>query len=194
MLCLQNRTQLYRGQMKESKPGKLVHHSTYLTTPPEWLGPRFIVDADHLNATNLTGYRHEYLGEVVGSGNAVFENLRIEEIKDDQIKGFDRILSGVDWGWYPDPWAWNRMYYDHSKATLYIYDELTRNRTSNADTAKLPMRPSLKTSIRLAMFSSSLIEASRVISAMFRDICSKFCSKFGRFQEILSREYKKRNP
>lgn len=121
----------------ESKPGKLVHHSTYLTTPPEWLGPRFIADAEHLQTTNPTGYRHEYLGEVVGSGNAVFENLRIEEIKDDQIKSFDRILSGVDWGWYPDPWAWNRMYYDRNKATLYIYDELTRNRTSNADTAKL---------------------------------------------------------
>lgn len=121
----------------ETKPGKLVHHSTYLTTPPEWLGPRFIADAEHLKETNPTGYRHEYLGEVVGSGTAVFENLRIEEIADDQIKQFDRITNGVDWGWYPDPFAWNRMQYDAGRRTLYLFDELTRHRTSNRDTADL---------------------------------------------------------
>ena len=121
----------------EAKPGKLVHHSTYLTTPPEWLGPRFLADAEHLKATNETGYRHEYLGEVVGSGTAVFENLHIEEITDEQIETFDHITSGVDWGWYPDPWAWNRMHYDAARKTLYIFDELTRRRTSNEDTGKL---------------------------------------------------------
>lgn len=121
----------------ESKPGKMVHHSTYLTTPIEWLGPRFIADAEHLQKVNPVGYRHEYLGEVVGSGTAVFENLCLDAITDEQIKEYDRLLSGVDWGWYPDPWAWNRMYYDKNKSTLYIYDELTRTRTSNADTAAL---------------------------------------------------------
>lgn len=121
----------------EKKAGKLVHHSTYLTTPVEWLGPRFLADAEHLKETNPTGYRHEYLGEVVGSGTAVFENLRIESITDKQIKDFDRITSGVDWGWFPDPWAWNRMHYDAARKTLYLFDELTRHRTSNEDTAEL---------------------------------------------------------
>lgn len=121
----------------EKKPGKLVHHSTYLTTPAEWLGPRFLADAEHLKEVNPTGYRHEYLGEVVGSGTAVFENLRIETTTDKQIANFDRITSGVDWGWFPDPWAWNRMNYDAPRKTLYLFDELTRRRTSNQDTAKL---------------------------------------------------------
>lgn len=121
----------------ESKPGKLVHHSTYLTTPPEWLGPRFIDDAEHLKSVNETAYRHEYLGEVVGSGTQVFENLDIAAISDYQIMQFDRILSGVDWGWYPDPFAFNRMHYDAGRKTLYIFDELTRRRTSNRDTAEL---------------------------------------------------------
>lgn len=125
------------GYALEAKNKKLVHHSTYLTTPATWLGPVFIEDAEHLKATNETGYRHEYLGEVVGSGTAVFENLRIEQIADDQIKGFDRVTSGVDWGWYPDPWAFNRMHYDAARKTLYLFDELTRRRTSNQDTAKL---------------------------------------------------------
>ena len=121
----------------ESKPGKLVHHSTYLTTPPEWLGPRFIDDAEHLKSVNETAYRHEYLGEVVGSGTQVFENLGITAISDYQITQFDRILSGVDWGWYPDPFAFNRMHYDAGRKTLYIFDEVTRRRTSNRDTAEL---------------------------------------------------------
>ena len=123
----------------EEKPGKLVHHSTYLTTPPEWLGPRFLADADHLKATNPTAYRHEYLGEVVGSGTQVFENLQLRDIPDEEISQFDRITNGVDWGWYPDPWAWNRMHYDAARRTLYLFSELTRHRTSNQDTAALLM-------------------------------------------------------
>lgn len=123
----------------EEKPGKLVHHSTYLTTPPEWLGPRFLADAEHLKSTNPTAYRHEYLGEVVGSGTQVFENLRLRDILDEEISQFDRITNGVDWGWYPDPWAWNRMHYDAARRTLYLFSELTRHRTSNQDTAALLM-------------------------------------------------------
>lgn len=121
----------------ESKQGKLVHHSTYLTTPSEWLGPRFLDDAEHLKATNETAYRHEYLGEVVGSGTQVFENLEIRTITDEELGRFDRVISGVDWGWYPDPWAWNRMNYDAGRKTLYLFDELTRRRTSNRATADL---------------------------------------------------------
>lgn len=121
----------------EPKQGKRVHHSTYQTTPADWLGARFLNDAEHLKETNETAYRHEYLGEVVGSGTQVFENLEIETISDYQISQFDRILNGVDWGWYPDPWAFNRCYYDAARRTLYIFDELTRRRTGNRETAAL---------------------------------------------------------
>lgn len=116
----------------ESKPGKLVHHSTYLTTPQEWLGPRFLADAEHLKDTNQTGYRHEYLGEVVGSGNAVFENIRIEPISDKQIGGFDYRYFGQDWGWYPDPNQFVASCYESGSKTLYIYEEFRGNRQSNA--------------------------------------------------------------
>lgn len=121
----------------EAKPGKMVHHSTYLTTPKDWLGPRFLADAEHLKATNETAYRHEYLGEVVGCGTQVFENLDVREITGTEIAEYDRIYNGVDWGWYPDPWAYNRVHYDAGRRTLYIFDELTRRRTSNQDTAAL---------------------------------------------------------
>ena len=36
----------------EAKPGKVVHHSTYLETPPGWLGERFLAEAEHLRLPN----------------------------------------------------------------------------------------------------------------------------------------------
>lgn len=120
----------------EAKPGKRVHHSVYLDVPREWLGERFLADAAHLEEVNPLAYRHEYLGEVIGSGTQVFENLKLETITDAQIAQFDRIYNGVDWGYYPDPWAWNRMHYDAARRTLYIFDELTARRASNIQTAQ----------------------------------------------------------
>ncbi|WP_036201416.1 phage terminase large subunit, partial [Megasphaera sp. BL7] len=56
-------------------PDRLVHHSTYLGVPREWLGDRFFEDAEKLKERNETAYRHEYLGEVTGTGGVVFENV-----------------------------------------------------------------------------------------------------------------------
>ena len=109
----------------------MVHHSTYLTTPIEWLGPRFIADAEHLQKTNPTGYRHEYLGEVVGSGNAVFDNLKLDAITDDQLKKFDYLYFGQDWGWYPDPNQFVGCAYDSAAKNLYIYEEYRGTKQSN---------------------------------------------------------------
>lgn len=122
---------------RESEPGKIVHHSTYLTTPRAWLGQRFFDDAEHLKQTKPTSYRHEYLGEAVGNGTQVFDNIRLEPISKAKIKTFNLITSGVDWGWYPDPFAFNRMSYDAARRTLYIFDELTRRKCNNFETAKL---------------------------------------------------------
>lgn len=116
----------------EAKAGRMVHHSTYLTTPEEWLGSRFLNDAKHLKETNETAYRHEYGGEVVGSGSAVFENLRLEPITDKQINAFDYCYFGQDWGWYPDPNQFVACAYDSGARTLYIYEEFRGWRQSNA--------------------------------------------------------------
>lgn len=117
------------------KPGIVCHHSTYLTVPREWLGEQFIMDAEHLRDTKPEAYAHEYLGEITGSGNAVFDNVAGDAITDEQIKGFDRIYNGLDWGFYPDPWAFNRMHYDAGRRTLYIFGELTRYKAGNRETA-----------------------------------------------------------
>lgn len=83
------------GYALKQRPGKVIHHSTYKTTPAEWLGERFLADAEYLERTNETAYRHEYLGEVVGSGTAVFENLKIQPITDEQLKTSDRTSAAL---------------------------------------------------------------------------------------------------
>ena len=115
----------------EEKPKKMVHHSTYLEVPREWLGERFLADAEHLKATNETAYRHEYLGEVVGSGTQVFENLLLQELTDKEIASFDYHYFGQDWGWYPDPNAFVGCAYDSTSKVLYLYEEFRANRCSN---------------------------------------------------------------
>lgn len=121
----------------EQRPGKLVHHSTYRDLPPAWLGERFLADAAHLEQTNPTAFRHEYLGEAVGCGTAVFGNIQLQTLTTEQCQSFDRVYHGVDWGWYPDPWTYNAVHYDAARRTLVIFDELTRRRTPNRETARL---------------------------------------------------------
>jgi len=115
------------------KPTRLVHLSDYRTVPVEWLGQPFIEEAEYLKATNLKIYENEYLGLATGTGGQVFENLEIREITDEEINTFDYIYQGIDFGWYPDPFAWTKMCYDESKRTIYLFDELLLNKTSNED-------------------------------------------------------------
>lgn len=120
---------------QEIRSDRLCHKSTYLQAPPEWLGEQFLAEAEYVKETNEREYRHEYLGEAVGSGGEVFENIEIREIPDEELEHFDRIRNGLDWGYYPDPFAFNRMQYDAAQRTLYIFDELTARKQGNKETA-----------------------------------------------------------
>ena len=120
----------------EARPDRLCHKSTYLQAPPEWLGEQFLAEAEYVKATNEREYRHEYLGEAVGSGSEVFENLEIREITDEELSHFDRIRNGLDWGYYPDPFAFNRMHYDAARRVLYLFDEMTAYKQGNKETAE----------------------------------------------------------
>lgn len=113
------------------RPDRLCHKSTYLEAPPEWLGEQFILEAEQLKAQDPLAYRHEYLGEAVGMGGNVFENIEIREITDAEISHFDRIYMGVDWGWFPDPFAFIRLHYDRTREIIYFLDEVYENKLTN---------------------------------------------------------------
>lgn len=112
----------------------LRHMSCYTDVPPEWLGEQFLDDAEALKESNPRAYAHEYLGIPVGTGGEVFDNLDIREIPDDELKHFDNIYMGIDWGWFPDPYHWSKMHFDSNRRILYIYDEYRANKQSNLET------------------------------------------------------------
>lgn len=111
-------------EVNTPRDDKIVHHSTYLDVPREWLGKQFYIEADHLKETNELAYRHEYLGEATGTGLTVFPNVVIRPITDEEIKIFDNIKQGIDWGYAADPFAFVKTHYSQTFRRLYIFDEI----------------------------------------------------------------------
>lgn len=120
----------------QPNPKRVIHQSNYTEAPPEWLGEKFINDAEHLKEVNPEAYEHEYMGVANGDGGNVFEYLEIRDISDEEISHFDRIYQGQDWGWYPDPAAFIRLAYNPAQECIYLIDEHYVNKTTNADNAK----------------------------------------------------------
>lgn len=112
-------------EAKIPKSGRRVHHSTYLDVPPDWPGERFITEAEHLKNVNEMAYRHEYLGEEVGTGLEIFNNIELRTITDNEIATFDRIRQGLDFGYAVDPLSFERMHYDRTRRRLYIFAEIS---------------------------------------------------------------------
>lgn len=95
----------------EYAPGKYVFKTTFLDVlpyHPEWLGQTFIQDAMREKALNSEEWRHELMGEAIGTGGAIFSNVEAREITDEEIASFkDRGLDryGLDFGFTNDPTA-----------------------------------------------------------------------------------------
>lgn len=117
-----------------SRVNTLVTSTNYIDIPEDWLGPAFIDEAEDLKETNPRAYEHEYLGIPVGTGGNVFENVEPMYMTDEYILGFERWLRGVDWGWYPDPFAFTISHFDPSSRNLYIFGEFRCNKMSNQAT------------------------------------------------------------
>ena len=115
------------------KVGTEVVHTNYTDAPREWLGDDFICEAEDLKRINERAYKNEYLGEVTGTGGNVFENLEIREITDEEIASFDHIKQGIDWGYFPDYFAFTRTHYDSNRMILYVFGEVARVKTGNEE-------------------------------------------------------------
>lgn len=121
----------------EERPDRYQHKSCYLDMPREWLGEQFFTEAEMLKAQNPRAYEHEYLGVPTGTGGSVFENVVVREISDNERNEYDRVYRGIDWGWFPDPFAYNEMFFDANRRRLIITDELHCNKKSNRQTADM---------------------------------------------------------
>lgn len=116
-----------------ARADRMVHQSCYTDVPRDWLGSAFISEAEALRDTNDKAYRHMYLGEVTGTGGAVFENVITREVTDAEIQTFGATYAGLDFGWYPDPLHFVRCAYFPAQKRLVIYDEYRALKQSNYD-------------------------------------------------------------
>lgn len=121
---------------RKSNASAAVHHSTYLSVPPAWLGETFFIEAEHLKKTKPEAYEHEYLGEVTGTGGEVFTNITLTTISDEEIQAFDRIKRGIDFGYASDPFVYVAAHYDSKHKRLFIFDEIYKVGLSNAQAAE----------------------------------------------------------
>ena len=115
--------------------GRLVHHSSYLDVPEDWLGRQFIIEAEHIKKTKEKIYRHEYLGEAVGTGGEVFDNVNVREISKTERSGLDKFYAGVDFGYASDPFVY--VVCAIHKRRLYILEEIFRTGLSNKRAAEI---------------------------------------------------------
>ncbi len=133
----QSQSNWVNEEVLQKRNDRLVHHSTYLTVPPEWLGQQFLIEAEHLKNVKPMAYQHEYMGEVTGTGGEVFTNLTLREITDSEISHFDHIARGIDWGYAADPFHYTVNHYDKTRRRLYIYYEIQMLKLSNRKAAEL---------------------------------------------------------
>ncbi|WP_425447752.1 PBSX family phage terminase large subunit [Dethiothermospora halolimnae] len=125
------------NEVLTEREDRKVHHSTYLTVPKEWLGEQFIIEAEHLKKVNEKAYNHEYLGEVTGTGGEIFTNVTVRKITDDEIRTFDKVRRGIDWGYAGDPFHYTVCHYDKTRRKLYIYYEIQKVGLSNRKAAAM---------------------------------------------------------
>jgi PBSX family phage terminase large subunit len=117
-----------------------MHSTTFYTTyqdiPAEWLGDDFLLEAERLKEVNERAYLNEYLGQAVGSGGQVFENIEIREITADEEVKMSYIFCGCDFGFAADPAAFLRVAFDKKHDTVYLLAEIYGRKLSNRELAE----------------------------------------------------------
>lgn len=117
------------------KEGTFITHSYYYNVPQAWLGKRFFDRAEWFKINKPQYYANNYLGEVTGTGGAIFENVEVRTITDEEIKNFDTFEHGLDFG-YNHPQAFEKSYYDEDTDTLYCIAEVWSRKCKNSTFAR----------------------------------------------------------
>lgn len=108
----------------------------YRSIPVEWLGEQFFAEAEHLKQINEIAYRNEYLGEAVGSGGAVFPNVEVRKITDEEVNMQQYLYVGLDWGFATDPACVLKVSFDRKKDEILLLEEIYQRGLSNRQLAE----------------------------------------------------------
>lgn len=147
------------------KRGRLVHHSSYLDVPAEWLGADFLAEAKALEESNERAYRHTYLGEATGTGGNVFDNLELRPITEKEINTQACFFNGLDFGFAVDPDAFVRWAYDKRSRALYAISEYYGVRTPTDRLAEEIKRQAAREIVRADSADPRMIEELRTRGA-----------------------------
>lgn len=120
---------------KENDPQTFVCHSYYYNVPIEWLGKRFFERAEWFKQNKPKYYANNYLGEVTGTGGAIFENVEVRTITDEEIAAMPYFYHGLVFG-YEHPQAFIKCYYDRDTDILYPIEEKYSKRCKNSTFAR----------------------------------------------------------
>ncbi len=69
------------------------------------------------------------LGELGIAEGLVFENVNARTVTDDELRRFDVVYQGIDWG-YIHPFVFIKCCYDDENNKLYIFDEVYQSHMS----------------------------------------------------------------
>lgn len=105
------------------KEGRFLYRSDYRSVPVKWIGEPFIREAEALKRQNPLAYRHEYLGEITGTGSEIFSNVKLRRITQQERDEFRMKRYGLDFGFENDPTALILCAYDAKHKTIFIFGE-----------------------------------------------------------------------
>lgn len=112
-----------------------VNHSTYLDNP--YVSREFIEEAEITKRDKPLKYEWDFLGKPTGAGVVPFDNLTFREITDEEVRSFDNIKQGLDWGYSVDPAHFGRWHYDKTRRKLYAIAEIHEIKLSNRHLADM---------------------------------------------------------
>lgn len=106
-----------------------IHHSDYRAN--KYLSKQTLEEINSLKESNYKKYEWRYLGKPIGGGIVPFENLNFRKITEEEVKSFDNIRQGIDWGYAVDPFCFGRWHYDKTRRIIYAIDEIYGVKLSN---------------------------------------------------------------
>lgn len=86
------------AEAARANPLRLVLHTTYRDIPEAWLGGFFFRKMEAIRADSEMRYRHEYLGEVTGTGSEIFTRVVDRRFTDAEIAAMRSRRWGMDFG------------------------------------------------------------------------------------------------